>query len=234
MLQKIKKILIILLVVLLILIAIPQIIRIVRGKDAPIKYLITEELPKNNKDIMAAYDNVYPSMVRISSGDYLGSGNIWAITVDKIKIITASHVLEKDACTVTFFNGLTYDGTLSYRDEAKDIAMVEVDRANMEDIQKKAATPYRSVRPSKELPLQEDKVFIIDSLSDCASIGFVEDPNLYNPLTEQNVIYCMCEVDEGMSGSGLFDAEGHYHGILLEKSADTCICLAVENFNLPK
>ncbi|MBO4457864.1 MAG: trypsin-like peptidase domain-containing protein [Butyrivibrio sp.] len=195
---------------------------------------MTDELPEDKADIMTAYEKIFPSLVRISSGDYLGSGNIWAITVNKIKIITASHVAAEDTCTVTFFDGVTCDGTLSYRDEAKDIAIIEVDITNMPDIKEKAATPYRSVRPSDKLPMYEEKVFIIDSLSDSASIGFVEDPNVFNPLSEQNVIYCICEVGEGMSGSGLFDANGHYHGILLEKSDDTCICLAVENFNIPK
>ena len=213
--------------------AIPLFIRIFHDDSKPLKRYLTDEITGKDADINIAIDAVSPSSTKISSGDYMGSGNIWAITGEKIKIITASHVAAEDNCTITFFDGATSEGTVTFRDDVKDIALIEVDRASINNANKKDAASYRSVRPSKELPDCEEQIFIIDTLTNTSSMGFVDTPSVYNPMIGHDVIYCMCDVEEGMSGSGLFDTTGQYHGILLQKSDGACICLPVSDFNLP-
>ena len=91
--------------VLVIIVAIPLLIRIFHDDNKPIKRYMTKEIPVKNADINAAYNTVLPSSVRIESGDYMGSGNIWEITGKKIKILTASHVADIENCNITFFDG---------------------------------------------------------------------------------------------------------------------------------
>ena len=219
--------------VLIIIVAIPLLIRIFHDDNKPLKRYMTKEIPVKNADINTAYDTVLPSSVRIESGDYMGSGNIWEITGKKIKILTASHVADIENCNITFFDGVTCEGTVTFRDDVKDIALIEVDNSLVKNAKKKASPSYQSVRPSKELPDCEEKIFIIDTLTNSASQGIVDTPSVFNPLIGHDVIYCMCEVEEGMSGSGLFDATGHYHGILLQKSDGSCICLPVSDIDIP-
>ena len=236
MLQKIKKNkknFFILISVLVLLVAIPLFIKLFHDDSKPLKRYLTDEIPEKDADINIAIDVVSPSSTKIESGDYMGSGNIWAITGKNIKIVTASHVAAEDNCTITFFDGATCEGTVTFRDDVKDIALIEVDRASINNANKKDASSYRSVRPSKELPDCEEQIFIIDTLTNTASMGIVDTPSVFNPMIGHDVIYCMCDVEEGMSGSGLFDATGEYHGILLQKSDGACICLPVSDFNLP-
>ncbi len=281
MLQKIKKNkknFFILISVLVLLVAIPLFIRLFHDDRKPLKRYLTDEISEKDADINIAIDVVSPSSTKIESGDYMGSGNIWAITGKNIKIVTASHVAAEDNCTITFFDGATCEGTVTFRDDVKDIALIEVDRASINSAKnkesqatlcapmrasfslhnssahrshpcgafllnrefqrnflfnKKDVASYRSVRPSKELPDCEEQIFIIDTLTNTASMGIVDTPSVFNPMIGHDVIYCMCDVEEGMSGSGLFDATGEYHGILLQKSDGACICLPVSDFNLP-
>lgn len=219
--------------ILAIIVIISLFIGIFHDDDKPIKRYMTKEIPVKNADINTAYDTVLPSSVRIESGDYMGSGNIWEITGSKIKVLTASHVAAQDSCNVTFFDGLSANGTVTFRDDVKDIAMIEVDSSFVKESKKKDSPSYRSVRPSKVLPDCEEKIFIIDTLTNSSSVGIVDTPSVFNPMIGHDVIYCMCEVEEGMSGSGLFDATGHYHGILLQKSDGACICLPVSDINIP-
>jgi len=194
---------------------------------------MTKELSQKHADINTAYDNVSPSSVRIESGNYMGSGNIWEITGKKTRIITASHVVEKETCSVTFFDSANCNGTVIFRDNVKDIALIEIDNELIKEAKKIDSPSYRSVRPSKNLPDCEEKIFIIDTITNTSSIGIVDTPSIFNPVLGHNVIYCMCDVEEGMSGSGLFDATGHYHGILLQKSDGSCICLPVSDIDIP-
>ena len=230
---KNKKIFFILISFLAIIVAIPLIIRIFHDENKPIKRYVTKEIPIKDADINTAYDTVLPSSVRIESGDYMGSGNIWEISDKKIKIMTASHVAAEENCTITFFDGVSCEGTVTFRDDVKDIALIEVNNSLVKKAKKKDSPSYRSVRPSKDLPDCEEKIFIIDTLTDSASQGIVDTPSVFNPMIGHDVIYCMCEVEEGMSGSGLFDATSHYHGILLQKSDGACICLPVSDIRIP-
>ena len=220
-------------IVLIIIIVFPHFIKIFYDENTPIKRYMTKEIPQGQADIYAAYDNVYPSSTQIESGDYMGSGNIWEITEKKIRVLTASHVAAEENCKVTFFDGVSFEGTVTFRDDEKDIALIEIDSALVKEATKKGTHPYRSVRPSKDLPEWEEKIFIIDTLTKSSSLGIVDTPSVFNPVLGIDVIYCMCDVEEGMSGSGLFDATGHYHGILLQKSDGACICLPVSDIEVP-
>jgi S1-C subfamily serine protease len=158
--QKNKKIFFILISVLVLLVAIPLFIRIFHNDSKPLKRYMTDEISEKDADINLAIDVVSPSSTKIESGAYMGSGNIWEITGKKIKIVTASHVAAEDNCTITFFDGAICEGAVTFRDDVKDIALIEVDRASLKNSNKKDATSYRSVRPSKELPDCEEQIFI--------------------------------------------------------------------------
>ncbi len=200
------------------------------------KYL-TKEITAPVGDLGLSIDYVSKTVVRITCNDVIGSGNIWRISPTYIDVITAGHVTNNGGdCDITFYDGLSVKGSVISSNKEKDVALI---RVKIKELKKAAKAQdfndsfdYESVRPVKNAPLPHDDIFIMDSASGTASVGTIEALDQYIPDFDMNMIYCLCDVDPGMSGSGLFDNKGHYLGILLGGSEEGCVCLSVDDTNL--
>ena len=80
-------------------------------------------------------------------------------------------------------------------------------------IQKKI--DIKEVKPGKNLPESGENIFMVIPDYNTASAGLVASPETFSEDFNQDVIYCYLDVNEGMSGGGLFDYKGRYLGLLL-------------------
>ena len=156
--------------------------------------------------------------VAVSCGDHYGCGTILDSTEDALIIVTALHVLEdytadqaKDI-PVTFYNREEYNASLLKSDRHLDLAFLEIPKSSL----KKS---YDSVLGHPERlktnPDAGDNIYFVDAGKGEVYAGSIASPSVYSEDLELDVIYCFCQVSPGMSGTGLFDEEGRYLGILL-------------------
>ena len=203
----------------------------------PQNKFMTKEITAPVGDIGTAIDYVYKTIVTVNCGDVLGSGNIWRISPTYMDIITAGHVVIQDSADITFHDGLVVEGRVIKNNEEKDIALIRVKRNDMKKASKEQgfegenSFDYECVRLSKEAPLSHDDIFIMEAKTGTASVGTIESVDEFIPDFNMNMIYCLCDVDPGMSGSGLFDNKGRYLGILLGGSDEGSVCLGADNIS---
>lgn len=73
-----------------------------------------------------------------------------------------------------------------------------------------------------------DPVFVYDPYEKAMSAGSVASNSMFIEEFGMDMIYCLCNVSEGMSGSGLFTTRGYYAGMLLGGSSDSeAVCVDV-------
>ena len=161
-------------------------------------------------DFDNAFNQALKSSVTIDSGGLSGSGNIWKIGKKTITVITASHVIDdKEDITVYFWNGDHASAQVFTNNAEKDYCLltIKVDDTKKIDI--------KEVKPGKSLPESGENIFMVIPDYNTASAGLVASHETFSEDFNQNVIYCYLDVNEGMSGGGLFDYKGRYLGLLL-------------------
>ena len=167
--------------------------------------------------------------VSVSCGDLYGCGTVYDRTKGQLVIVTAGHVLSdhmsdpSKEITVTFSNAETCKAQLLDLNEELDIAFLSV--------QKKALTGSQGFVLSRfpataNTPLEGDTIYFVDANTKDIYAGSFGSAALYSEDFGMDMIYCYCAVTPGMSGTGLFDKNGHYLGILLGGSNDAdAVCL---------
>lgn len=161
-----------------------------------------------------AIEKAQLSEVIIESGNLRGVGCIWANDSGYLTIITAAHVIDDPEDIEIVYDSMTIEkAKLVKIDESLDIAYVEA----------VGHGPHRVVKPKYKLPKESESVIIASG----ASIGVVAEPDIYVEDFGHNMIYCRIAVNEGMSGSGLYDKKGNFIGILLGGSDNfEAVCLS--------
>ena len=165
---------------------------------------------ESNDDFDSVFNQALKSSVTIDSGRLSGSGNIWKIGKKTITVITASHVIDdKEDITVYFWNGAHATAQIFTNNVESDYCLltVKVDDTKKIDIEE--------VKPGKNLPKSGENIFMVIPDYNTASAGLVASPETFSEDFNQDVIYCYLDVNEGMSGGGLFDYKGRYLGLLL-------------------
>lgn len=176
-------------------------------------------LNQNKKDSAGDFDSAFnyalKSSVTIDSGNLSGSGNIWKIGKKTITVVTASHVIEdKEDITVYFWNGDHAKAQIFTNNAEKDYCLLTVKVGDAKKID------INEVSQTKNLPVSGENIFMVIPDYNTASAGLVATPEVYSEDFSQNVIYCYVDVNEGMSGGGLFTYDGRYLGLLLGGSDD--------------
>ncbi len=184
---------------------------------------------------------VRPSTVQIQVGSEYGTGNIISIDNEKIKILTAGHVVknwsEGRSNYVIFYDGAIAGASLEAVDDYYDAAVVSVKTS---DIDAFDLLRLRSVHLDFEGMGDFDKkknevVFSLDSehvvnakevqkydyygkntgIGSKYIYGGVINPDIMVRDYGYNMIYVKCEAHGGMSGGGVFDINGNYAGMLV-------------------
>ncbi len=191
----------------------------------------THENKADSEITPALVSDTLRSCAIVESGGLIGSGNIWDVDDKSITVITACHVIDdRNDITVHF---LPPEGTESeddlpeekstanaieiFADENSDYCLLRVD---LEDHPYLDTKMLSSVRVRETLPQTNETIFLIDPETKTGSAGIVASPSVYSEDFGCDMIYCYVTVNEGMSGSGLFDTEGKYLGMLLGGSED--------------
>lgn len=202
----------------------------------PQKKYITTEITDNESSLGTAIEAVAKTAAKVKSDIAEGSGNIRSISPTYIDVVTAFHIIgnEGAAVSISFYDGVTVEGKVLRSSESKDIALVRVSRKDIKkaakDLGLDGSMDYNSIRLHTEPIFSQDDIFIQDGREGTVSVGFVGSADEYIPDFDMNMIYCLCEVDPGMSGGGLFDSNGNYLGILLGGSEDGSVCLNSDQF----
>ncbi len=166
------------------------------------------------------------SSVLIESGSLYGSGNIWKIDGDTITIITALHVIDDPSdIVVTFCDGTTAMAEQINSDDQKDYCFLMVKELS--------ASNYSSIELSSDSLSPDTSVFMLENTTpQTATVGVISNPSIYSEDFSQEMIYCLISVSEGMSGTGLYDLNGRYLGILLGGTENgEAVCLSADKLN---
>lgn len=169
----------------------------------------------DSSDFDSVFNHVLKSHVLVDSGTLSGCGNIWKIGKKNITVITASHVIEdKEDISVFFWTGDKVKAKVFTDNKKLDYCLLTVTPDDTKSLDITAVTP------AKSLPKTGDDIFMVIPYFHTASAGIVAGPEVYSEDFGQNLIHCYVDVNEGMSGGGLFDNSGNYLGILLGGSEE--------------
>ena len=161
------------------------------------------------------------SVVVISTDNSSGSGVIWASHEEFSYILTCQHVIDgAQDVKITLHNGKSYTAEIIGSDARTDLAVLQIDAANLCAI----------VLPNEthELLLGQAVIAIGNPLG---TLGNSVTNGILSSLTrkvmiENHVMELMqtnAAVNRGNSGGGLFDLNGQLIGLINAKSRDTTV-----------
>lgn len=185
--------------------------------------LIAVENPQEENMADMLQDAAAGVMVQVRVGDTVGSGVIWDRIGDMLTIATAAHVftMGNGVAEVTFADGWTTK-LAGYEITDTDLAFLFVSLSGVPEEQLEQYYVVNLEEHGKEAAAN-DGVILMGSVSGVAAQAYegkVLEPWIYVEALDQYMIVVKAEAEEGMSGGGLFDFEGHFLGILCGKSGD--------------
>lgn len=160
---------------------------------------------------------VLGSCVRIQGKGHYGSGSIYALLEEEIIIVTNKHVLQywDEDSYVTFYNGAVGSGRVYALAEQADLGFLSINRAFLSDGETEGLS---AVEKSDAALMRGDGLYLIDLASDVwhpeIYEGQVLEPRKYLEDFGMEMLYGESVFKPGMSGSGVFDGEGKYVGML--------------------
>uniref|UniRef100_UPI0040567BF3 S1 family peptidase n=1 Tax=Acetatifactor sp. TaxID=1872090 RepID=UPI0040567BF3 len=173
-------------------------------------------------------------VVRLRVGNVSGNGVVWKKTEKDFIVVTAGHIFEmgNGEAEVIFADGLTV-AVKDYEIMKPDLAFVSVD---IQQLSTEQLEQYYAVTEEVQgAELQNTKVQYTESLQSEDRVvlktfgtgeelqmleGKVIYPWIYFEEFEAHMILAELDAKQGMSGSGLFDCEGQFLGVLCGQSED--------------
>lgn len=178
-----------------------------------------DQIPEENirMEMEAQEAGILRSCVRIQANGHYGSGSIFALDEDKITIVTNRHVLQywDDDSYVTFFNGASGSGWMVDCPGQADVGVLCVYTAGLSA---EELNGLSKVEVSDSEPERGDWFFMADMASDVWEPVFYQgqvlEPLVYLEDFGMQMLYGDSAFRAGMSGCGVFNAEGKYIGML--------------------
>jgi len=177
--------------------------------------LQTQESPNGHME--DAIPNVLPSVVRIRTGNFTGSGIILEINQDTLLLASNRHqLINNEFSGVQLYTGDWVSARRIFLSEKWDIGFALADISML---------PYetrgrlRCIRTSDSCERSLEKgteMFLVGSADKVAGniyCGEVSDPWFFFDEFDSYMIYNYCEAKPGMSGGGTYDAHGHCIGM---------------------
>ena len=179
--------------------------------------------------------------VVVSCGEHYGCGTIYDSDDSSFIIVTAMHVLEdyyggvSDEIVVTFDDQELCEATILKDSATLDIVFLSVDKGTVSDdhysifdftSDKNISSESSGDVKSDNTLLPGQTIYFVDANTGDIYAGSIASPSVYAEDFGMEMIYCYCAVTPGMSGTGMFDEDGHYLGILLGGSDEAeAVCL---------
>lgn len=178
-----------------------------------------DQIPEENihMEMEAQEAEILRSCVRVQTNGHYGSGSIFALDEDKITIVTNRHVLQywDDDSYVTFFNGASGSGWMVDCPGQADVGVLCVYTAGLSA---EELNGLSKVEVSDSEPERGDWFFMADVASDVWEPVFYQgqilEPLVYLEDFGMQMLYGDSAFRAGMSGCGVFNAEGKYIGML--------------------
>lgn len=185
----------------------------------PIDEQLSDEAAMKETDIDEAFslESVQGSCVRVQANGHHGSGIIFKMTEDEMIIATNRHVLQywDEDSYVTFFNGAVGNGRAVALSEKADVGFISIYTAFLTEEERK---DLRAVDTVDEPPGAGTKIYMIDMASDVWNPvvyeGKVLEPQRYLEDFGMEMLYGEAASKPGMSGTGVFDVNGQFLGML--------------------
>lgn len=198
---------------------------------------MTEEDPENPAGRIQ--NQCACAMVRIQAGNLIGSGVIFDADEEHLRIATAAHVLANGDGTakITFDDGYEVTCDKIKQSEKQDLAILEIPRdALLEENGAGGASDHgeklRRVMFSQEAydgATNGDLVIALGSrtgVGEDAYTGCILQDYAYFEDFDAYMMLADVMVTPGMSGGGLFDAEGNLLGIICGIAEDGEVAVA--------
>lgn len=159
-----------------------------------------------------------------------GSGVILTMDENTVYIATAAHCLKRKNTVVEFADGSSHIASIAYRNSAKDVGFLLVDRRALSEETLEVISPAAGADAAAMGKRAGDVLFVLS----CADVpngevyaGILDQYSVVYPNNpEQNVMQFFSEVSHGSSGAAVYSAEGIWVGSV--SGGDTYgICWAV-------
>ncbi len=195
---------------------------------------------ETEKDWLSLEEELRPSIVEIFCGDSHGSGIVWEVTEKQAAIASAGHLLKKaETCDIVCYKGTLYTARVEEILEGCDIGFAYIPIEALEEDGAELMPVVPCERGMEELTGGEE--LAIYGSMDYIAGNFVKgylieaESELELPIYEEKQTLLLggvqkdmdetaqektedgkdTEIDAGMSGSGVFDRQGHLLGILV-------------------
>lgn len=197
--------------------------------------LIILTFSKNDKtvDINSTLEEVRPTLVKITVGEYHGSGVVMFADKEKIRIITTAHLMQDETeGMITFADGKTGFGRVSKISTEKDLCFIEMDVSDFADDYASKITCAKFDTKVYDSLQEGDSVYLMGSgvlLSRNVFVGTVANTYFYVPEFDMHMLYLYADAMAGMSGCGCFNENGYLLGILIgaaDSSEAVCVPLS--------
>ena len=189
----------------------------------------SEEIKEENNHMTAEIplqyeieESVKNSVVRIEGDGFFGSGVIWSIENESVRILSCRHVLEiNNTCDIMFSTGVYYKATVEFLSDEYDYGFAVIPTSEMDSEDIDALETVKPSERTKEQMIKGEEILAYGSSEYVASDivwGYVVDTdvmvNIPGLFTEQSMMVCHGQIVPGMSGCGIFDESGTLIGIL--------------------
>ncbi len=187
--------------------------------------LLVSERPEAENLAGMLQEQAAGMMVQLEAEGLLGSGVIYEADDEMLYIATAGHVLAQAKGTVyiTFADGFLVESTEYEVMEREDLAFIAV---SLEKLPETSLKQYHRVNVDKERfdnIRPGDGVIAMGSKSAVAGEAYegeLLNNWIYVEDFKQHMMLAKVELEQGMSGGGLFDAKGHFLGLLCGENED--------------
>lgn len=187
--------------------------------------LLVSESPESENLAGMLQEQASGMMVQIEAGGLLGSGVIYEADDEMLYIATAGHVLAqaKGTVLITFADGFLVESTEYEVMEREDLAFIAIP---LEKIPETSLKQYYKVNMDKDCfdsMKPGDGVIVMGSKSAVAGEAYegeLLENWIYVEDFKQYMMLARAELVQGMSGGGLFDAKGHFMGLLCGENED--------------
>lgn len=169
-------------------------------------------------DMGQSVQNVQPSVVRIQTGNFTGSGVILEVREDTLLIASNKHQLaSQEFSAVWLYGGEVVSGRRICLSEQYDLGFVLADISTLSYEARKNLRCIRTDEACEKTLKRGTKMFLVGSADGIAcSIyqGSIADAWYYFDEFGSYMIYNYCTAKPGMSGGGTYDEHGHLIGMV--------------------
>lgn len=168
--------------------------------------------------ISQSVQSVQPSVVRIQTGNYTGSGIILEVLEDSLLIASNKHQLaSQEFSGIWLYSGEVLSGKRIALSEQYDLGFVLADMRTLSYETRKTLRCIRMDEACEEALKRGTEIFFVGSADGVASNvyhGSVADAWYYFDEFGSYMIYNYCQAKPGMSGGGTYDEHGHCIGMV--------------------